>query len=131
VKNILILGSLTFLFLGVGCSSSDSLEVKFGSSVKKNILNATSSNNIDAVIFPKFGVEWQTICLLRPYQNSVPINYQVSSKINSYLKEVGFVADESHFVLVFVKGAKINIAKIKRGSALETEYYNSNNDNKT
>lgn len=131
MKNILILFPLAFSFLCVGCSSNDNPDKKLGSYVKKKLLATTPSFSDVGVIFPEFGIEWKTICLLRPYQENIPTNYQAASKINSYLKTVEFSADESNFALIFVNDTDIKIARIKRGSDLDVENYDAKKNHKT
>ncbi len=60
-----------------------------------------------------------SVCLLQPYQDRVADWYPESEKINRYLQEAKFQADESHWALAFLDEDVVSVAIFKRLEAMD------------
>lgn len=60
-----------------------------------------------------------TVCVLYPYQLSVSESVPHSAQINAHLKATNYVADESHWSLVFIENDTITVSTFKRSEKLD------------
>jgi hypothetical protein len=111
------------LILSLSCSNNES-STQIGSQVKKIILASKRSTN-GIFVFPEFGIDWEQICLLRPYQDDIPQKYEIASRANLYLRTIEFNGDESHIALLFINDTDIKIARIKRSDELDSRTHGS------
>ena len=65
--------------------------------------------------------ETGTVCVLLPYQNSLPESDPHSAPINAYLAATRYQSNEGHWALVFVDGDAVNVARFNRSETLDVD----------
>ncbi len=101
-------------FIILGCKSNENENITLQTYIKNELkvndilyLNRFNKSNIESV------------CALYPYQQYISNTSKQSSRINSYLKEIKYTADEDYWSLVFIDSISVKLLKFNRSENLD------------
>lgn len=115
MRHLVYVGVCWLFFAPIaGCESSERQQMITESILREKIRIGEVTRLSDLLKKPT-----GTLCVLYPYQPSVSASTPHSARINAYLKATNYVADESHWSLVFIEDDTITVSTFKRSEKLD------------
>jgi hypothetical protein len=94
-------------------------EEYLGKEVRAALVKYVSTSN-EPFVLDRIGPSvWRAVCVLTPYQDRVSDESAYAKEINGILRSSAFVANESHWALVFVGDGASRVIRVKRGRELD------------
>jgi hypothetical protein len=97
-----------------GCKANENENIALHTYIK-NELKVGETLHLNR--FTKANIE--SVCALYPYQQYISHTSKQSSRINSYLNEINYTADEAYWSLVFIDSTSVKLLKFKRSENLD------------